>query len=110
LGNLHWINSTMIGFVTSPTTSYEVLQGIEEAQLSRGLPFFWTTGSYPIYAGANTGQVFIPADDELLTTNLRQGLTPMDFPETHIFIKALGGLDARVEIDPKDIVNPNPAN
>lgn len=94
----------MIGFVTSLTTSLEILQGIEEAQISRGLPFFWTTGSYPILTGSNAGQVFIPADDALLSTNLRQGLTPMDFPETQLFIDALGGLDARVEIDPKYII------
>ena len=100
----------MIGFVTSPIISSEVLQGIEEAQISRGLPFFWTTGSYPIFTGSYAGQVFIPADDDLLATNLRQGLTPMDFPETQILIDALGGLEARIDLDPKDIVNPNSAS
>ena len=97
----------MIGFITSPEVALEVLKGIEEAQTSRGLPVFWSTGSYPIFAGDNTGQVFIPADDDLLATNLRQGLTPMDFPETQLLIELLGGLDARVKIDPINIVDPN---
>lgn len=100
----------MIGFITSPEVSLIILNGIEEAQTSRGLPVFWSTGSYPIFAGDNAGQVFIPADDDILTTVLHKGLTPMDFPETQSLIDALGGLEARIDLDPKDIVDPNSAS
>ena len=34
-------------------------------------------------------------------------MTPQDFPEFSQIITALGGLDARIEIAPEDIINPN---
>ena len=97
----------MIGFVTDPETAATVLEGIREAQISRGHPYYWTTGSMPIYSGDNAGEVFIPASDDILDTPLRQGLTPRDFPEFDELLELLGGLDARVDIDPDILVNPD---
>lgn len=100
----------MIGFVTTPETASEVLDAIREAQLSRGSAFFWTTGSMPIYSGESAGMTLIPASDEILDTPLRQGQTPRDFPEFDQLIETLGGLEARVDVDPETLVNPDTPN
>lgn len=97
----------MIGFVTTPETASIVTDGIREAQLSRGQHYYWTTGAELIYSGDNKGQVFIPAGDEVLSTPLRNGLTPRDFPEFDQLVTLLGGLDSRVEIDPDSLINPD---
>lgn len=98
----------MIGFVTTPEIAAAILSGIEQAMSSRGLPNYWTTGSYPIHSGAHAGMTFIPADDTILNTPLmgRPSLTPQDFSEFSQLVAILGGLDARVEIDPADITPP----
>lgn len=97
----------MIGFVTTPETASTVIDGIREAQLGRGQHYYWTTGAEPIFTGDNSGQMFIPAGDEVLDTPLRNGLTPRDFPEFDQLITLLGGLESRVEIDPDDLINPD---
>ena len=61
----------------------------------------------PIYTGDHAGKTLIPASDEILDTPLRQGQTPRDFPEFSQLIEALGGLDARVNISPEDLLDPN---
>jgi len=63
----------MIGFITDIQTAQAVLDGIRNAQESRGLPYYWTTGSYPIYTRTHAGKVFLPFDDEMMATNLRGG-------------------------------------
>ena len=97
----------MIGFITTPATAAAVLDGIREAQLGRGSPYYWTTGSMPIYAGTHSGQTFIPADDALLDTPLHHDVTPRDFPEFDILVEALGGLEARVDLPASDIIDPD---
>ena len=97
----------MIGFITTPETAATVIDGIREAQLSRGTAYYWTTGSEPIYSGDHAGQMFIPASDALLATPLRRGLTPRDFPEFDQLVTVLGGLDARIDIDPDVLINPD---
>ena len=99
----------MIGFITTAETAAAILAGIETAMSSRGLPNYWTTGSYPIHSGPHAGSVFIPADEAILSTPLMGNppLTPRDFPEFDQLVAALGGLDARQDIDPADIENPD---
>jgi len=97
----------MIGFVTTVKTAAEVLDAVRDAQLSRGYAHFWTTGSLPIHNGQHAGLTLIPASDEILDTPLRQGLTPRDFPEFDELVETLGGLDARVDIDPDILINPD---
>ena len=97
----------MIGFITTPETATLILDGIRVAQESRGHAYYWTTGAETIYSGVYKGQVFIPASDELLNTPLRNGLTPRDFPEFAQLVDLLGGLEARVEIDPDSLINPD---
>jgi len=96
----------MIGFITTTEIASLVLSGIEQAMTSRGLANYWSVGSYPIYSGIYEGSVFIPADEDILTTPLHGNpvMRPVDFPEFEELVSLLGGLDARVEIDPKSIV------
>lgn len=97
----------MIGFVVSPETAAAINDAVAAAQTSRGLPVYWLPGKYPIVTGHHAGKSFIPFDDAMMTTNLRAGMTPMDFPETAQLLAMLGGLDARVELDPADIAAAN---
>ena len=97
----------MIGFITSPETATAVLSGIEQAMASRGLPNYWTCGKYSIHTGEHAGDMFLPFDDGMMATNLRGGLTPIDFPEFGQLVAALGGLDARIDLDPQAIIDPN---
>ena len=97
----------MIGFVTSTETAAAIIDGIREAQLSRGTAYYWTTGAMPIYSGDDEGQTFIPADDALLDTPLHHDVTPREFPEFNVLVTLLGGLDARVDIDPDVLINPD---
>jgi hypothetical protein len=95
----------MIGFITTPEASAAVTQAIRDAQTSRNLPVFWLLVGMPIYSGEHAGMHFIPADDAVLNTPLRGNpiQTPRDFPEFQTIIEELGGLDARVDLPPKDI-------
>ena len=97
----------MIGFITSTETAATVIDGIREAQLSRGSAYYWTTGAMPIYSGDHAGQMFIPASDALLDTPLHHDVTPRDFPEFDQLVTLLGGLDARVDLPASDIIDPD---
>lgn len=97
----------MTGFVVTPATAQAILDGIAAAMTSRGMPVYWTTGAFPIHSGPHAGSMFIPASDEVLSTPLRRGLTPRDFPQFDQLVAMLGGLDARVNVDPVAILDPN---
>ena len=97
----------MIGFATTPEIASTVLDSIKQVQIDNGRPHYWTTGAEPIYSGDHAGQMFIPAGDNVLDTPLRNGLTPRDFPEFDQLVTLLGGLDARVEVDPESLINPD---
>lgn len=97
----------MIGFVTTSQKAAGILKGIKNAQEGRGKAHYWTTGAYPIYTGEHAGKTFIPFDDTMKNTNLRNGLKPADFPEFPQLLNALGGLNARVDLDPQAIIDPN---
>jgi hypothetical protein len=96
----------MIGFITTTEIASLVLSGIEQAMTARGLTNYWSVGSYPIYSGVYAGSVFIPADEDILTTPLHGNpvMRPTDFPEFEELVSLLGGLETRVEIDPQSIV------
>ena len=98
----------MTGFVTQPQTAAAVLDGVKQAMLSRGLPHFWSPGAFLIYAGPHAGSMFIPAGDGILNCPLigTPVQCPTDFPEFSLIVATLGGLDARIEIEPSDILAP----
>jgi hypothetical protein len=97
----------MIGFVVTPKRAEVILAAISRAQTDKGRAVpYWTTGAFPIYRGEHAGMVFIPADDKLLSSKLRNGLTVRDFPEFPQLLALLGGLDARIDLDPAAILDP----
>jgi hypothetical protein len=100
----------MIGFVVSPETAAAILAGVEQAMASRGLPNYWSPGAYPIHTGEHAGQTFIPGDDAMLAAPLHGNppLCPSDFPEFSQLVGLLGGLEARIDINPATIVPPEP--
>jgi len=98
----------MIGFVVTPEQADAANAAIADAQTSRGMPVFWLAGSNPIYHGEHAGGCFVPCDDATLSTPLigHPPKTPQDFPEFATIIESMGGLDARIEIDPSIILAP----
>jgi len=97
----------MTGFIVTSAIATAVLDGIATAQTSRGLYPYWTCGSYEIFTGTHTGKRFLPFDEQMMATVLREEATPMDFPETQQLLALLGGLDARVELTASAIVDPD---
>lgn len=96
----------MIGFITTPETSAAISAAVELAQTSRGLAPYIGIRGMEILSGANAGQHFLPFDDLALTTPLHGGTHVSDYPEFASLIAMLGGLDARVNIDPSLVTLP----
>jgi|APGre2960657404_1045060.scaffolds.fasta_scaffold03894_7 hypothetical protein len=97
----------MQGFITTPETATAINDAIANAQTSRNLPVYWLIGQYPIFTGEHAGKAFMPLDDPILNTVLYQGIKPTDFPEFEQLVVSLGGLDARIDLDPSAIIDPN---
>ena len=97
----------MTGFIVPPALATVVLANIADAQTSRGLSPYWTCGSYKIFSGTHAGERFLPFDENMMATVLREKATPMDFPETPQLLALLGGFDARVELDASAIIDPD---
>ncbi len=96
----------MIGFITSPETSSAITAAVELAQTSRELSPYIGIRGMEILSGANAGQHFLPFDDSALTTPLHGGTHVSDYPEFSALLAMLGGLDARVSIDPSLVTIP----
>lgn len=96
----------MIGFITSPETSAAITAAVELAQTSRGLSPYIGIRGMEILSGSDTGQHFLPFDDSALTTPLHAGTHVSDYPEFSALLAMLGGLDARVSIDPSLVTIP----
>ena len=96
----------MIGFAVTQAKAQEANDAVALAQTSRGFPVFWLPGQYPIVSGVYSGLVFVPCDDQILSTPLRGNppLTPVDFPEFDKIIDDLGGISTRITISPSDII------
>jgi hypothetical protein len=98
----------MIGFITTQEEAEAVNSAIAEAQTSRGFAVSWLAGSFPIYHGEHEGKSFIPCNEIIMSTPLMGNppQTPRDFPEFAKIINSLGGLDARIDLDPESISLP----
>jgi hypothetical protein len=93
----------MIGYLTTQEQAEAINAAIAKAQTDRGFPVFWLAGSIPIQSGIHAGLHFIPCDNDLLSTPLigNPPQTPVDFPEFQTIIATLGGLEARINLDPE---------
>lgn len=96
----------MTGFITTPETSVAITAAVELAQTSRGLAPYIGIRGMEILSGANAGQHFLPFDDLALTTPLHGGTRVSDYPEFASLLAMLGGLDARVSLDPSLVTLP----
>lgn len=99
----------MIGFIVTPEQAQAANNAVALAQTSRDLPVFWLPGGCPTHSGQHSGMVFVPCDEKTISTPLRgtPAQTPADFPEFQQIIASLGGLNARVDIDPSILIDPN---
>jgi len=98
----------MIGYLTTQEQAEAINAAIAKAQTDRGFPVFWLAGSIPIQSGIHEGMHFIPCDNDLLSTPLigNPPQTPVDFPEFQVIVETLGGLEARINLDPETIKLP----
>ena len=99
----------MIGYITTAKTADTVLAAIASAFDTRNLPRFWSPGKYLIYHGEHAGLYFIPVGDGILNAPLMGSpvQTPRDFPEFDSLVAMMGGLEARVDLDPSAILDPS---
>lgn len=97
----------MIGYITTAETAAMVTDAIRLAQTSRGLEPYWILEGVKITSGPHAGKTFLPCDDAVLSAPLHRGTHPTDYPEFAELVAMLGGLDARVEIDPSEIAQPS---
>jgi len=96
----------MTGFIVSPETSAAITAAVELAQTSRGLAPYIGIRGMEILSGPDIGQHFLPFDDSALTTPLHGGTHVSDYPEFAALLAMLGGLEARVSIDPSLVTLP----
>ena len=97
----------MIGFIVNEQTAADAIAAIAQAAAENGKPFYWSCGKYAIHTGDHAGMFFLPVGDDILSTPLGNGLTPQDFPQFSSIVESLGGLDARVELDPETLKDPD---
>jgi hypothetical protein len=96
----------MIGYIITAEQGYSIFNAINQAFANRGLQTSWNIANTPINSGEYIGYNFIPASDEILDTEIWKNLKVKDFPEFSNLIISLGGLDARIDIDPLCILTP----
>jgi hypothetical protein len=97
------------GFVTEQATAESISAAVEAACDTRGVARFIAMHGRLIHSGQYAGQVFLPLADSDLQQVMYRGQCLPDFPEFAQLVAILGGLDARVEIEPSDIFDPDPS-
>lgn len=90
----------MIGFVVTNETLAVLEAGFAAAFTARGIPQYLTLGAVTITSGERAGKAFIPFPDDALNQPLHGNHTLPDFPEFESLIAMLGGLQARIDLDP----------
>jgi len=97
---------TATGYITDQATADAVSAAVEAACDARGVARFIAVQGMPIFSGPHAGAVFIPLDDISLDQRLMHDRM-RDYPEFQQLVASLGGLDARVEIDAQDLIDPS---
>ena len=95
----------LTGYIVDETTRDALADALNAAQESRGRKYLHL-GAALIHKGASAGNYFIGLTDSDLTQKVA-GIMLQDYPEFQNIIETLGGLDARVEIDSADLIDPN---
>ena len=97
-----------LGFITTQETLSQIQAAADQASLAQGqIPCLAFIG-VPFIAGhEHEGKVFVEFSDGLALQKIRKGVRLKDFPEFPALVGLLGGLDARVEVDPSELVDPD---
>ena len=95
----------MTGFIVTTDQHDAIAAALDAAQESRGRKFLHL-GAMLIHTGEHAGGYFIGLADKDLTQKL-SGIQLTDYPEFQQIIASLGGLYARVDIDPSILIDPN---
>ena len=95
----------LTGYIVDETTRDALADALDAAQESRGRKYLHLGAAY-IHTGASAGNYFIGLADSDLTQKVA-GIMLKDYPEFQDIITSLGGLDARVELDSADLIDPN---
>ena len=95
----------LTGYIVDETTRDTIAAALDAVQETRGRKYLHLGAAY-IHAGASAGKYFIGLSDKDLTQKMA-GTMLKDHPEFQQIITSLGGLDARVEIDSADLIDPN---
>lgn len=95
----------MTGYIVTTDQRDAIAAALDAAQESRGRKFLHLGAAF-IHTGANSGKYFIEIADKDLTQKMG-GIMLKDYPEFQDIIASLGGLDARVELDYADLIDPN---
>jgi len=96
---------TATGYITDQATANAVSEAVEAACDARGVARFIAVRGMPIFSGPHAGAVFIPLDDISLDQRLMHEKM-RDYPEFQQLVAMLGGLDARIDIDTQDLIDP----
>ena len=95
----------MTGFIVTTDQRDAIAAALDAAQEARGRKFLHL-GAILIRAGEHAGKHFIGLADKDLTQKL-SGIPLAEYPEFQQIVEFLGGLDARVDIDPSILIDPN---
>lgn len=95
----------MTGYIVTTDQRDAIAAALDAAQEARGRKFLHL-GAMLIYTGEHAGKHFIGLADKDLTQKLG-GIQLADYPEFQQIIASLGGLHARVDIDPSIFIDPN---
>jgi hypothetical protein len=98
----------MIGYITTPEVSAQISAAVREAQISRGIEPYLAIHGFPVTSGEHAGLHFLPFEDAALTTPLHANTRLTDYPEFTTLIAMLGGLEARIDLLPEAIAQPEP--
>ena len=95
----------LTGYIVDEQTRDALADALDAAQESRGRKYLHL-GASLIHSGADAGKYFIGLADKDLAQKL-SGIPLADYPEFQQIIASLGGLHARVDIDPSIFIDPN---
>jgi hypothetical protein len=94
----------MTGFLTDTKTAAAITAAVARGCDERGVPRYHFANFFPVHSGPNAGMMFMGLSDADLQTVTHHDLRLADLPEFQKMIADMGGLKARAEIKPEELV------
>jgi hypothetical protein len=95
------------GYILTRPQAEEVVAAVAGAWIAAGESVGWLPGIHLVHSGTHAGAVILTcADSDLATIYGRYGKLG-DQPEFGLLIDSLGGLDARQDLGPSALIDPN---